>query len=217
MSTPPPPAISRSLFVFSIFYGGMVCIAGVLGAKLVTLGPITVEAGIFAFLLLVISSSAVSELMGPQVARRLVYYGFIPLVASMLLIILVLNMPPAAFWPEENRKAFSLTLGQNVRMMGAGIVSYGTSQTLNIFIFDKMKGGKGGLLWLRGLVAGVMSQIVDTVIFITISFYGVAPLMQIMPGQMIAKIVLSTLLVPPLIYAFVALAKWLDKKPLVPA
>src|SRR6478735_5037683 len=56
------PAISRSLFAFAIFYGGMVCIAGVLGNKQVALGPLSavgpmlglgplaVEAGIFAFL-----------------------------------------------------------------------------------------------------------------------------------------------------------------------
>jgi len=34
-------AISPSLFAFSIFYGGMVCIAGVLGNKQVSLGPIS--------------------------------------------------------------------------------------------------------------------------------------------------------------------------------
>ena len=38
--TPTPAPISRSLFFFSIFYGGMVCIAGVLGNKQVALGPL---------------------------------------------------------------------------------------------------------------------------------------------------------------------------------
>ena len=54
MSTARAPAISRSLFAFSIFYGGMVTIAGVLGAKQVALGGgLAVEAGIFPFLVLV--------------------------------------------------------------------------------------------------------------------------------------------------------------------
>ena len=52
------PAIPRSLFAFAVFYGGMVCIAGVLGNKQVALGPLAVEAGIFAFLMLVVTSSA---------------------------------------------------------------------------------------------------------------------------------------------------------------
>ena len=54
--------IPLSLFAFAIFYGGMVCIAGVLGNKQVALGPLAVEAGIFAFLMLVVTSSAVAEL-----------------------------------------------------------------------------------------------------------------------------------------------------------
>ncbi len=48
MTTPPPPApatitIPRALFIFSIFYGGMVCIAGVLGNKQVAIGPLAVD------------------------------------------------------------------------------------------------------------------------------------------------------------------------------
>ncbi|MGL1143203.1 hypothetical protein ACSTLN_23725, partial [Vibrio parahaemolyticus] len=60
----PTRGIAPSLFALSIFYGGMVCIAGVLGNKQVALGPLAVEAGIFAFLLLVVTSSAVAELHG---------------------------------------------------------------------------------------------------------------------------------------------------------
>ena len=68
----------KSLFAFAIFYGGMVCIAGVLGNKQVALGPLAVEAGIFAFLMLVITSSAVAELHGRATANRLVLFGFVP-------------------------------------------------------------------------------------------------------------------------------------------
>ena len=66
MSTAPDkPALSRSLFVYAIFYGGMVTIAGVLGAKQVALGwGLAVEAGIFPFLILVALSSTVAELHG---------------------------------------------------------------------------------------------------------------------------------------------------------
>src|SRR5688572_26953155 len=125
-------AIPRSLFVFSILYGGMTCIAGVLGNKLVALGPLAVEAGIFAFLLLVVISSAVAETRGRDVANRLVLYGFVPLVVSMVLIQIVLALPPAAFWEEDRREAFDLILNQSTRMMFAGMIAYGTSQLLNV-------------------------------------------------------------------------------------
>ncbi len=217
-------AISRSLFILSILYGGLVCIAGVLGNKLVTLGPVgdffgnlvglgplAVEAGIFAFIFLVILSSAVAEVHGREIANKLVLYGFIPLIASMLLIRFVIALPPAPFWEEDRRIAFDLVVNQSARMMLAGMISYGTSQLLNVFIFTRMRQGGGRLLWLRAMIAGVLSQALDTLLFISISFWGVAPIAQIMPGQMAAKILLSALVMPALIYLFVGLARRLDR------
>lgn len=207
------PAIPRSLFVFSILYGGMVCMAGVLGVKQVALGPLAVEAGIFGFLILVVLSSAVAELHGQKAATALVRFGFVPLFTSAVLIQIVLALPHDAGMYPPAIDAFPIVVGQSVRMMLAGFISYGTSQTLNVFIFGKLKGveGQGRLVWFRGMVASVISQIVDTVLFITISFYGERPIQQLMEGQMLTKVVLSIVLVPFLITGFVALGKRLDR------
>ena len=199
----------RSLFIFSLVYGGLVCIAGVLGTKIAQLGPLSVEAGIFAFLQLVILSSAVAELHGRAVADQLVRYGFIPLILSALLIRVVIELPHPEFWTQQ--EAFATLLGQSSRMMLAGLISYGISQTLNVAVFARMQRGDGKMLWLRALVASLLSQIFDTLLFITIAFYGVFPIAEILTGQIIAKLVLSVVMVPPLIYAAVALGKWLDR------
>ncbi len=205
------PAISPSLFAFAIFYGGMVCIAGVLGNKQVALGPLAVEAGIFAFLLLVVTSSAVAELHGRDMANRLVLIGFVPLIASLLISIAVLAVPAAKDMDPARLSAFETILGGTPRIWLGGILAYGTSQLLNVTIFSKLKGREGNrLLWLRSGVASVLSQIVDTLIFITVAFYGVFPIAELLLGQMLAKVVLSMVLVPPLIYAFVALGRRLD-------
>jgi len=208
----PKLAIPRSLFVYAILYGGMVCMAGVLGVKQVALGPLAVEAGIFAFLLLVVLSSAVAELHGQAIATGLVRLGFVPLLMSAALIQLVLILPtdPGMYPPAV--AAFPIVVGQGMRMMLAGFISYGTSQTLNVFIFNKLRGqaGTGGLVWFRGMVASVVSQIVDTVLFISISFLGERPILELMAGQMLTKVVLSIVLVPFLITGAVALGRALD-------
>jgi len=85
--------IPRSLFVFAVLYGGMTCIAGILGAKQVAIGPLAVESGIFPFLLLVVLSSSVAELHGRDTANRLVRFGFIPLITAIALIQIVLALP----------------------------------------------------------------------------------------------------------------------------
>lgn len=217
-----PLSIPRALFIYALLYGGLVCTAGVLGTKLASLGTwpvlgsLAVESGIFAFLVLVVLGSAVAELYGRDTANRLVRFGFIPLIVSMLLIQFVIHVvPPASFWDQQ--PAFETILGQSSRMMLAGLIAYGISQTLNVFIFSRIAGGSGGLLWLRALVASFLSQIVDTLLFITIAFYGVRmqdgspmPIGSIMSGQIIAKLTLSVVMVPPLIYLFVGLGRRLD-------
>ncbi|MBA2918107.1 queuosine precursor transporter [Sphingomonas sp. MAH-20] len=205
-------AIPPSLFAFSIFYGGMVCIAGVLGNKQVALGPLAVEAGIFAFLLLVVTSSAVAELHGRTRANRLVQIGFIPLIVSLLLSMIVYALPPAPDMDPARRDAFQLMMGGTWRIWVGGIVAYGVSQTLNVTLFSWLKGREGAhLLWLRAGIASILSQIVDTLLFVTIAFLGVFPIGELLLGQMLAKVVLSAVLVPALIYLFVGLGRRLDR------
>ena len=208
------PAISRSLFALSIFYGGMVCIAGVLGNKQVALGPLAVEAGIFAFLLLVVTSSSVAELYGRSTANRLVLFGFVPLLVSLLLSLAVLSVPASPDMDPTRLSAFETIMSGTPRIWLGGILAYGISTLLNVTIFSRLKASEGSrLLWLRAGVASVLSQIVDTLIFITIAFYGVFPIKELVLGQMIAKVTLSALLVPPLVYAFVSLGRALDEEP----
>ena len=188
--------IAPSLFAFAIFYGGMVCIAGVLGNKQVALGPLAVEAGIFAFLLLVVTSSAVAELHGRSTANRLVLIGFVPLIASLLLSLAVLAIPASPQMDPQRLSAFETVMGGTPRIWIGGILAYGISTFLNVTIFSRLKASEGSrLLWLR-----------------TVAFYGVFPIAELIAGQMLAKVVLSAVLVPPLVYAFVAIGRRLDAR-----
>src|SRR4051812_44814448 len=201
-----------SLLALSIFYGGMVCIAGVLGNKQVALGPLAVEAGIFAFLLLVVTSSSVAELHGRSTANRLVLIGFVPLIVSLLLSIVVLGLPASPQMDPARLSAFETVMGGTPRIWLGGITAYGISTFLNVTIFSRLKAGEGsGLLWLRAGIASVLSQVVDTLIFITIAFYGVFPIREFLLGRLLGKVVLSALPVPPLVYAFVGIGRRLDR------
>lgn len=205
------PVFPLSLMALSIFYGGMVCIAGVLGNKQVALGPLAVEAGIFAFLLLVVTSSSVAELHGRKTANRLVLIGFVPLLVSLLLSLIVLALPASPQMDPDRLSAFNTVMSGTPRIWLGGIVAYGISTFLNVTIFSRLKASEGSrLLWLRAGVASVFSQIVDTLIFISVAFYGVFPIGELVLGQMLAKIVLSAVLVPPLVYAFVGLGRRMD-------
>ena len=203
--------VPLSLFALSIFYGGMVCIAGVLGNKQVALGPLAVEAGIFAFLLLVVTSSSIAELHGRSTANRLVLIGFVPLIVSLLLSLLVLALPASPEMDPARLSSFNTVMGGTPRIWLGGITAYGVSTFLNVTIFSRLKAREGrNLLWLRAAIASVVSQVVDRLIFITIAFYGVFPIGELLLGQMLAKVTLSAVLVPPLVYLFVGLGRRLD-------
>lgn len=202
--------VPRSLFLFSVFYGGMVPLGGFLGAKQVAIGSLAVEAGIFPFLTLIAVSSAIAELHGRAVADRLVRYGFVPLIIAILLSFFVLQLPTDPGMYEPAKEAFPIVVGQSWRMMAAGVVAYGVSVSLNVWLFARLTRATGRFASIRGVIAAVLSQIVDTLIFISISFYGVRPIAELMAGQMIAKIVLSAVMVPLVIALVVRIGRRLD-------
>ncbi|MBE5074757.1 queuosine precursor transporter [Erythrobacteraceae bacterium E2-1 Yellow Sea] len=213
-------ATPRGLFVFMLLYGGMTVLAGVLAFKQVQLPPtdLAVEAGIFAFLILVVISSTVSQLYGEAIAKRIVWWGFVPLGISAVLMQLVLALPPSTemvqFRPDD-LAAFEQVHRATWRVWLAGPAAYLTSLLLNVWLFSKLRGsGDSGTLGLmvRGAIASALSQAVDSVIFITLAFYGEFDITNLMIGQILAKVALSLVLVPFLITGGVALARWLDSR-----
>ena len=208
---PETAQIPLPLFVLSLLYGGMTCIAGVLGSKQVALGPLAVEGGILPFLLLVATSSAVARLYSREVADRLVRFGFVPLVTAILLTWLVIRLPTDPGMYEPAKAAFPIILGQSGRLMIAGIIAYGVSMTLNVLIFSRLIQQGTRFTLVAGAVAALVSQVVDTLIFITIAFYGVRPIGALILGQALAKVVLSIVLVPLLIALLVGMARRLER------
>lgn len=208
------------LFVFTLLYGGMTVLAGVLAYKQVQLWPsdLAVESGIFAFLLLVVISSTLAQLYGKQMAQKIVWWGFLPLLIASLLMQLVLGLPAS---PEmldgraEDLAAFERVHSTVWRVWAAGPAAYIVSLLINIWIFDRLKGlGKATTLGLmmRGALASALSQALDSVIFITLAFYGLFPIMNLLIGQVVAKVALSFILVPFLITLGVKVAQWLDAR-----
>lgn len=211
-------AMPRGLFVYTLLYGGMTVLAGVLAYKQVQLYPtdLAVEAGIFAFLLLVVISSTIAQLYGEELAKRIVWWGFVPLLIASLLMQLVLNLPASTEMVEfrsEDLAAFERVHATLWRVWMAGPAAYLVSLLLNVWIFSRLRGSaEGGTasLMIRGAIASALSQAIDSVIFVTLAFYGLFDITNLLIGQVLAKVALSLVLVPFLITAGVAFAKRLD-------
>lgn len=214
-------AMPLGLFVYTLLYGGMTVLAGVLAFKQVQLYPtdLAVEAGIFAFLLLVVISSTIAQLYGEKLANRIVWLGFIPLLIASLLMQLVLNLPASTEMVEfraDDLAAFEHVHATLWRIWAAGPAAYIVSLLLNVWIFSRLRGSSEGSstgsLMIRGAIASALSQAIDSVIFITLAFYGQFAITNLLIGQVLAKVALSFVLVPFLITGGVAMARWLDRR-----
>jgi len=188
-----------SFFVLTGLFTGSLVIAAVLAAKLVVVGPFIVPAGVLAFSLTFLCTDIIAEVYGKKAAHQLVLAGFIALIATLVLIRISLIWPEASFW--KGQEAFESILGTSERIIIASIVAYLVSQNADVWVFSKLRGVTNGrFLWLRNNVSTILSQLLDSIVFVLIAFYGSLPVFEIIIGQWAVKTLIA-LLDTPFVYA----------------
>lgn len=182
--------------------------ANAAGAKMIALPfGLAASATVFPYALTFLMTDCISELYGRRAARLAVTIGFAGLLLSVLFFHIAMWAPPALFW--TNQEAYQLTLGLSGRILLGGWSSYFVSQHLDVFLFHLIRRTtKGKHLWLRNNASTLISQLVDTCIFILIAFGGVFPVIPAIIGQYAIKVMIA-LADTPLVYCFVA---WLKPK-----
>jgi queuosine precursor transporter len=209
MSQPPAvpePAPPGTAFVVlaGLFVGALV-IAAVLAAKIIVVGPFVVPAGVLAYSITFVCTDVVTELHGRARARQVVLAGLAALLAALLLIRIALAWPAAPFW--ENGAAFESVLSSSSRIAVASIVAYLVSQFTDVYLFAWIGARTGGRhLWLRNNAATMLSQLLDSAIFVSIAFAGAFPLLPVILGQWAVKLGIA-LLDTPVVYLAVALLR----------
>lgn len=188
------------ILLISAFTGSLV-ISQVLASKIVLLGGLVVPAGVLAYSITFVATDVISEIWGKDVAKRVVWGGFISVLISLLLIKGALLLPAASFWPHE--QAFNTILSSTPRIILASFIAYLVSQAHDVWAFHFWKDRfQGRHLWLRNNLSTIVSQVIDTVLFIGIAFYGSMPILPIIAGQLIIKWGIA-LLDTPLVYLLV--------------
>ena len=195
---------SRELFPLLLFSGifcACLVAAAVLAAKIVSIGAISVPAGIFAYCITFVCTDVISEIWGRRYANIVVLVGFIGLALTFLLVLLALWWPAAPFWDQED--AFHSILGMTPRIIVASLAAYLLSQFHAVWLYNLLKDRMHGRrLWLRNNLATILSQLIDSAVFIAIAFYGIMPVLPLIVGQWAVKVILA-LCDTPLVYAAV--------------
>ena len=172
--------------------------ANIITVKLIAIGGWIVPAGVIAYPLTFLFTDVITELYGRKVASRVVWLGF---GASILMVILVVGgrlLPPASFW--EGQSAYDSILGMVPRIVLASMIAYLVSQHHDVFAFQFWREKtKSRFLWLRNNASTMVSQALDTGLFITIAFWGTVPnsiLVNMLITQYVIKLGIAALDTP---------------------
>lgn len=161
------------LLLNGIFLTSLI-VANILASKVIVVWEFVLPAAVVAYPLTFLMTDVIGEIWGKEEANRTVRIGFVCQIISAILIFLAILLPVAPF--ADNQAEFQLVLGQSFRVVCASMVAYLIAQCNDVFIFHKLKEKCGGKhKWLRNNVSTLLSQMLDTAIFITIAFIGTVP------------------------------------------
>jgi len=216
--------------VFLVLAGFFLCamtLLNVIGiTRFVQLGPLAVAVGVLPYPLTFLCTDLISELYGKRRANFLVTVGLM-LNAFILLVMWIANALPAApgpapwqvldlandvFLPNGDKlsgsiELFSLIYACTSGAVVASMLAYIVAQYCDVHFFHFLKKLTNGKhLWLRNNLSTLMSQGVDSIIVISVTF-GAA----FYRGEWAFKALLGLMFAN---YAFKALAALFDTIPL---
>ncbi|MBS4209214.1 queuosine precursor transporter [Bacillus sp. FJAT-50079] len=189
---------------------GLLILSNILAVKLFSLGgwavlPAAVIIYVFTYPIL----DTITEVYGKEMARKTVTAGLITQIMAVIFIYITIKLPAASFYEFQAEYETIFTAGFRVTI--ASLLSFLISQHLDVTVFHRLKAKHGDKkLWIRNNASTMISQLVDTTIFITIAFLGTMPLpalLALIMTQYAFKFVVA-ILDTPLVYLLV---KWCKK------
>jgi uncharacterized integral membrane protein (TIGR00697 family) len=165
------------------------------------------SATVFSYMLTFVMLDTVAELYGRQYSRAVINLSLIGAAISAAYFEFTILLPPSQVWPHQS--AFETVLNSSWRIWLGGWIAYLLSQYLDLWSFLKLR----ELAWaqslvLRAWISMLLGQLVDTVVFITISFYGSFPLGAVIFGQYIVKVIFATFAAPLVALAVLGGRRW---------
>jgi hypothetical protein len=191
-----------------------VIIANTQVVKTVELFGITATLGNIVYASSFLITDILSENYGKREARRAVGIGFFSLILFTLLMNFAIMFAPS---PEDFvHESMKTLFGFLPRVVAASLLAYGVSQLHDVWAYHMWKQRLPGtkLIWIRNNLSTMISQLIDSLIFTLVAFWGV------FPTPVLVEIILTTYILKWLVAVcdtpFVYLARYLYDRDMIP-
>jgi uncharacterized integral membrane protein (TIGR00697 family) len=180
--------------------------ANFLAAKIAYLGSVLgvallVPAGVVPYAVTFTATDIISEIYGRHYSERVVRAGFITQLLILFYAWTAIAFPQAPFMGEAG-KVFNTLIASPPNVVVASLTAYLVSQHHDVWAFHYWRSKTGGRwLWLRNNASTLVSQAIDTTIFITLAFGVLPPYLggTSVPWRMIPNTILGQYLIKALI------------------
>ncbi len=159
-----------------------ILLANLQGPKLTIIFGFQTTLGVIFYSGIFFATDLLSERWGQKEANRAVMIGFLVSIIIVVMLSIALLFQPStqantAAFSSEIQDAFETIVNFTPRFVFGSLLAYLISQSLDVYIFHKVKElTKGRHLWLRNNVSTMLSQIVDTLIYSLVVWWGVVDL-----------------------------------------
>lgn len=146
--------------------------------------------GLLIFPITYLIGDLLTEVYGYSQSRRVIWAGFISLIASNLILQIFIAMPPAPNWGLQD--AYSQIFHQSFRVSFASIIAFFCGEFTNSYVVAKLKVfTQGKYQAVRIIGSTVAGELVDTMIILPLGFLGAPgyPLELMIPAFMTNYIV----------------------------
>lgn len=182
-----------------VWIGFAIVAANIQVVKMVDLFGINATLGNIMYGSIFLATDLINEKYGRKQAQKAVYIGFVMLLAFTMITQMALLFTPNEYDFAQGALETLFTLLPRITL--GSLIAYLISQTLDVYLFDKikLKYGSRNQLWIRNNGSTLVSQAIDTAIFTIIAFLGVMPtevVMEIFWFSYVIKIVTSVVDTP---------------------
>ena len=142
--------------------------------KFIPLFGITTTLGNILYASIFFTTDILGEVYGKKEAQRGVWLGFVMLSLATIYMQIALLFTPAK--SDFIHPALTQIFTMYPRVAVGSLAAYLVSQLHDVWAFDFWKvRARGRFLWLRNNASTIVSQFLDTIIFVSIAFWGVVP------------------------------------------